>query len=159
MIVRSAYLTIVRYADNQIRNEIIQRTIDPYSKTLFPEDFKKEDTPNAITYMCKSNNFMQSNCSNPFLKCSIPNPVNFPIATIWSVRPSKRPFLLGRKGASGSWAEPYFACPTLRYGGFAYPPGILYRVFTGKKEEYRIPGGILYRYLKAYRSIQPYANK
>jgi hypothetical protein len=28
-------------------------------------------------------------------------------------------------GASGSWAEPYFACPTLRYGGFTYPPGIL----------------------------------
>jgi hypothetical protein len=70
---------------------------DPYSKTLFPEDFKKEDTPNATTYMCKPNNFMQSNCSDPFLKCSTPNPVNFPIATIWSVRPSKRPFLLGRK--------------------------------------------------------------
>jgi len=64
-----------------------------------------------------------------------------------------------KKGASGSWAEPYFACPTLSLRGFAYPPGILYRVFTGKKEEYRIPGGILYRYLKAYRSIQPYANK
>ena len=62
-------------------------------------------------------------------------------------------------GASGSWAEPYFACPTLRYWGFAYPPGILYRVFTGKKEENRILGSILYRYIKAYRSVQPYANK
>jgi hypothetical protein len=130
---------------------------DPYSKTLFPEDFKKEDTPNAITNMCKTNNFMQSNCSDPFLKCSTPNPVNFPIATIWSVRPPKRPFLLGRKGASGSWAEPYFACPTLSLRGFAYPPGILYRVFTGKKEENRILSGILYRYLKAYRlySLMP----
>jgi len=29
------------------------------------------------------------------------------------------------KGASGSWAEPYFACPTLRCGEFTYPPGIL----------------------------------
>ena len=159
MIVRSAYLTIVRYRYNQIQNEVIQGTIDPYSKTLFPGDFKKEDAPNAITYMCKSNNFMQSNCSDPFLKCSTTNPGNFPIATIWSARPSKRPFLRGRKGASGSWAEPYFACHLQRKWGFAYPPGILYRVFTGKKEEYRIPGGILYRYLKAYRSIQPYANK
>jgi len=158
MIVRSAYLTIVRYADNQIQNEVIQGTIDPYSKTLFPGDFKKEDAPNAITYMCKSNNFMQSNCSDPFLKCSTTNPGNFPIATIWSVRPSKRPFLLGRKGASGSWAEPYFACPTLSLRGFAYPPGILYRVFTGKKEENRILSGILYRYLKAYPSIQSYAS-
>ena len=25
-----------------------------------------------------------------------------------------------RAGASGSWAEPYFACPTLRYGGKVY---------------------------------------
>jgi hypothetical protein len=32
---------------------------------------------------------------------------------------------LKKKGASGSWAEPYFACPTLRCGGFTYPPGIL----------------------------------
>lgn len=29
-----------------------------------------------------------------------------------------------RNGASGSWAEPYFACPALRYGGFTYTPGI-----------------------------------
>ena len=35
------------------------------------------------------------------------------------------PFFEEKKGASGSWAEPYFACPTLRYGGFTYPPGIL----------------------------------
>jgi len=86
-------------------------------------------------------------------------PGSFSIAAILPMRPSKRPFLLGRKGASGSWAEPYFACPTLLLRGFAYPPGILYRIFTGKKEENRIPGGILYRYLKAYGSIQPYANK
>ncbi|MBB6128619.1 hypothetical protein [Mucilaginibacter lappiensis] len=131
----------------------------PNSETLFPRDFKNEDISNAITCMRKSNNFMQSNCSSPFLKFSSINSINFPVAAIWSVRQSKRPFLLGRKGASGSWAEPYFACPTLSLRGFAYPPGILYRVFTGKKEEYRIPGGILYRYLKAYRSIQPYANK
>lgn len=57
------------------------------------------------------------------------------------------------KGASGSWAEPYFACPTLRYGGFAYPPGILDRVFTGKRKEKRIPGGILYKKLKGYTAI------
>ena len=35
-------------------------------------------------------------------------------------RPNDKSF-----GASGSWAEPCFACPTLRYGGVAYPPGIL----------------------------------
>jgi hypothetical protein len=63
------------------------------------------------------------------------------------------------KGASGSWAEPYFACHLRCKWGFAYPPGILYRVFTGKKEENRILGSILYRYIKAYRSVQPYANK
>lgn len=57
------------------------------------------------------------------------------------------------KGASGSWAEPYFACPTLRYGGLAYPPGILDRLFTGKRKEKRIPGGILYKQLKAYTAI------
>ena len=28
-------------------------------------------------------------------------------------------------GASGSWAEPYFACPTLRYGGLEYTQSIL----------------------------------
>jgi hypothetical protein len=118
-----------------------------------------EDATNTITHMCKPNNLMQSDCSDLFLKCSTANPGNFSIATILGVRPLKRPFLPGRKGASGSWAEPYFACPTLSLRGFAYPPGILYRIFTGKKEEYRIPGGILYRYLKSYRSIQTYANK
>jgi len=34
------------------------------------------------------------------------------------------PFLK-RKGASGSWAEPYFACPTLRSGGLQNPPRVL----------------------------------
>ena len=63
------------------------------------------------------------------------------------------------KGASGSWAEPYFACPTLRYGGFAYPPGILYRVFTGKRKEKRIPGGILYNQINTYTDIRYYASK
>ncbi|UOE49165.1 hypothetical protein MTO98_32745 [Mucilaginibacter sp. SMC90] len=86
------------------------------------------------------------------------NPGNFSIAAIWNARPSKRPFLLGRKGASGSWAEPYFACHLRCKWGFAYPPGILYRVFTGKKEENRIPPGILYRYLKAYPVIQSNAS-
>jgi hypothetical protein len=102
---------------------------------------------------------MESNFFHPLTMNKATNSGNFLVAAILNMRPSKRPFLLGRKGASGSWAEPYFACPTLSLRGFAYPPGILYRVFTGKKEEYRIPGGILYRYLKAYRSIQPYANK
>jgi len=37
-----------------------------------------------------------------------------------------------RKGASGSWAEPCFACPALRYGVFPYPPGILIAVFNGR---------------------------
>jgi hypothetical protein len=55
-----------------------------------------------------------------------------------------RPFLPGRKGASGSWAEPCFACPTLRYGGFEYPPGILVAVFSGELKENRILSGILY---------------
>jgi hypothetical protein len=129
-----------------------------YSKTLFPGDFKKEDAPNTITYRCKSNNFMQSNCSDPFLMSKATKPGSFSIEAIWPMWPSKRPFLLGRKGASGSWAEPYFACPTLSLRGFAYPPGILYRVFTGKKEENRILSGILYRYLKAYPAIQSYAS-
>jgi hypothetical protein len=98
--------------------------------------------------------------SGPY--CKTLSPKNFnTVNTIfyWNVQPSKRPFLLGRKGASGSWAEPYFACHLRCKWGFAYPPGILYRVFTGKKEENRIPGSILYRYMKAYRSVQPYANK
>jgi hypothetical protein len=82
------------------------------------------------------------------------NPGNFPVAAIWKVRPAKCPFLLGRKGASGSWAEPYIACHLRCKWGFAYPPGILYRVFTGKRKENRILGSILYRYIKAYRSIQ-----
>nr|WP_294790074.1 hypothetical protein [uncultured Mucilaginibacter sp.] len=45
-------------------------------------------------------------------------------------------------GASGSWAEPYFACPTLRYGGFAYPPGILSAFFKCEIKENRILGSI-----------------
>jgi hypothetical protein len=40
-------------------------------------------------------------------------------------RPNENSF-----GASGSWAEPCFACPTLRCGGFAYPPGILIAIFN-----------------------------
>ena len=56
----------------------------------------------------------------------------------------KSPFFRREKGASGSWAEPCFACPTLRYGGFAYPPGILEAVFSGELKENRIPSGILY---------------
>jgi hypothetical protein len=68
----------------------------PNSETLFPIDFKNEDVPNAITCMRKSNNFMQSNCSSPFLKFSSINSINFPVAAIWCVRHSKRPFLLGR---------------------------------------------------------------
>jgi hypothetical protein len=43
-------------------------------------------------------------------------------------------FFLEDKGASGSWAEPYFACHLRCKWDFAYPPGILYRVFTGKKK-------------------------
>jgi hypothetical protein len=69
----------------------------PSSETLFPKDFKNEDIPNAITCMRKSNNFMQSNWSSPFLKFSSINSINFPVAAIWRVRQSKRPFLLGRK--------------------------------------------------------------
>jgi hypothetical protein len=47
-------------------------------------------------------------------------------------------------GASGSWAEPYFACPALRCGGFAYPPGILSSFFKREIKENRILGSILY---------------
>ena len=54
-------------------------------------------------------------------------------------RPNENSF-----GASGSWAEPCFACPTLRCGGFAYPPGILEDVLTCEIKEKRILGGILY---------------
>jgi hypothetical protein len=55
---------------------------------------------------------------------------------------TKRPFFRRKKGASGSWAEPYFACPTLRYGGFAYPPGILVVVFSREIKEIRILSSI-----------------
>ena len=57
------------------------------------------------------------------------------------------------KGASGSWAEPYFACHLRCKWGFAYPPGILYRVFTGKRKENRIPGGILYSQIEVYKAL------
>jgi len=59
-------------------------------------------------------------------------------------RDVKSPFLHGRKGASGSWAEPCFACPALRCGGFAYPPGILEAVLTNGINGKSILGGILY---------------
>lgn len=49
---------------------------------------------------------------------------------------------IGWFGASGSWAEPYFACPTLRYGGFTYPPGILSAFFKREIKENRILGSI-----------------
>ncbi len=107
----------------------------PNSERLFPIDFKNEDVPNAITCMRKSNNFMQSNCSSLFLKFSSINSINLPVVAIWRMRPSKRPFLLGRKGASGSWAEPYFACHLRCKWGFGYPPGILYRVLPAKKKK------------------------
>ena len=57
------------------------------------------------------------------------------------------PFFRREKGASGSWAEPYFACPTLRYGCFAYPPGILEAVFNARIKEKRILGSILYNWI------------
>jgi hypothetical protein len=53
-------------------------------------------------------------------------------------------FFRREKGASGSWAEPCFACPALRCGGFAYPPGILEAVFNSRIKEKRILGRILY---------------
>lgn len=54
-----------------------------------------------------------------------------------TLRPNENSF-----GASGSWAEPCFACPTLRCGGFAYPPGILEDVLTCEIKEKRILGSI-----------------
>jgi len=54
-------------------------------------------------------------------------------------RPNENSF-----GASGSWAEPCFACPALRCGGFAYPPGILEAVLTNGINGKSILGGILY---------------
>jgi len=59
-------------------------------------------------------------------------------------RPNENSF-----GASGSWAEPCFACPTLRYGGFAYPPGILDDVLTYEIKEKRILGSIPYNWITA----------
>jgi hypothetical protein len=53
-------------------------------------------------------------------------------------RPNDKSF-----GASGSWAEPCFACPALRCGGFAYPPGILVAVFRCRAKENGILNGIL----------------
>ena len=100
---------------------------------------------------------MESNFFNPLTMNKATNSGNFLVAAILSMRPLKRPFLLRRKGASGSWAEPYFACHLRCKWGFAYPPGILYRVFTGKKEENRILGSILYSLLKAYPVIQSHA--
>jgi hypothetical protein len=46
-----------------------------------------------------------------------------------------------------------------RYGGFAYPPGILYGVFAGEIKENRILRGILYKQIEAYSDIQDYAAK
>ncbi|XHR94998.1 hypothetical protein ACFJIV_32985 [Mucilaginibacter sp. UC70_90] len=54
----------------------------PKSEKLFPRDFKNEDIPNTITYMRKSNNFMKSNCSSPFLKFSSTNSINFSVVAI-----------------------------------------------------------------------------
>jgi hypothetical protein len=54
-------------------------------------------------------------------------------------RPNEKSF-----GASGSWAEPCFACPTLCCGDFAYPPGILEDVFNCQTKAKSILGGILY---------------
>ena len=56
-------------------------------------------------------------------------------------------FFRREKGASGSWAEPCFACPRYRYGGFAYPPGILEAVFNGGIKEKRILGSISYNWI------------
>ena len=57
-------------------------------------------------------------------------------------RPNDKSF-----GASGSWAEPCFACPALRCGGLAYPPGILEDVLTCEIKEKRILGSILYNWI------------
>ena len=130
-----------------------------YCKTLSPKNFKKETPLMHLFYRCNPNNFMQSKYFDLFSIAKTANPGNFPVVAICNMRPSKCPFLLGRKEASGSWAEPYFACHLRCKWGFAYPPGILYRVFIGKKEENRILGSILYGCIKAYRSIRPYANK
>ncbi|HTK18518.1 MAG TPA: hypothetical protein VL442_03350 [Mucilaginibacter sp.] len=50
----------------------------------------------------------------------------------------KKSFFRREKGASGSWAEPCFACPTLLLRGFAYPPGILEAAFSSVLKENRI---------------------
>ncbi|WP_121198359.1 hypothetical protein [Mucilaginibacter gracilis] len=57
-------------------------------------------------------------------------------------------FSCKRKGASGSWAEPYFACFLRCKKGLAYPPGILKGVFAGERKEKRILGSIPYNQIK-----------
>jgi len=51
----------------------------------------------------------------------------------------KCPFSFSEKGASGSWATPYFACPMLRNGGFENPPGVLVCFLGAVEGKYGIP--------------------
>jgi hypothetical protein len=47
-------------------------------------------------------------------------------------------------GASGSWAEPYFACPKLRYGGFEYTQSILCPPHDSLKAVFAMVASILW---------------
>ena len=49
----------------------------------------------------------------------------------------------GSGGASGSRAEPYFACPTLRYGGFEYTQSILCHPHYSLKAVFAVVASIL----------------
>jgi hypothetical protein len=54
------------------------------------------------------------------------------------------PFFGGKKEQAEAGRSPALLALRYRYGGFAYPPGILEAVFNSRVKEKRILGGILY---------------
>ncbi len=55
-----------------------------------------------------------------------------------------RPFSEGKKEQAEAGRSPALLALRYRYGGFAYPPGILEAVFNREINEKRILGSILY---------------
>ncbi len=62
-------------------------------------------------------------------------------------RDFKCPFSAGKKEQAEAGRSPALLALRYRYGGFAYPPGILEAVFTHKIKEKRILGSILYNWI------------
>jgi hypothetical protein len=59
----------------------------------------------------------------------------------------KSPFSLRKKEQAEAGRSPALLAVRYRYGGFAYPPGILEAVFTHKLKEKRILGSIPYNWI------------